>query len=76
MGRQTHSRGVVGWIAYAIYLAFNLAMLLLVARMLMIVHPNLSNGGGIGGSVAIFAVMLFWALGAFILGLLAKVTRR
>lgn len=76
--KQKRSRGFLGWLFYGAFLFFNVAMLLLLIRVVMISTETAAASGGSGlvVGVGLIGTLLVWALGSVILGILARVTSR
>lgn len=61
--KQVRKRGLFGWACYLIFIAFNLFMAYAMFRALVV-----------GTALGLAMVVLVWALGAGITGLLAMLT--
>jgi Kef-type K+ transport system membrane component KefB len=81
---ERYRRGLFGWLFRIIFWTFNLIMLAWVATYwgaLSGVHVDGPHaeatrvGTAIGGTIGTGVIMVFWAMGAFILGLLVLFTR-
>lgn len=81
---ERYRRGLFGWLFRIVFWAFNLIMLAWVATYwgtLSGVHVDGTHaeaakvGMAIGGTIGTGVIMVFWAMGAFILGLLVLFTR-
>jgi len=89
MGRivrvERYRRGLFGWLFRIVFWLFNLIMLVWIATYWGLlsgvhvdsaVHPQAAKAGlAIGGTIGTGVIMVFWAMGAFILGLLVLFTR-
>jgi Kef-type K+ transport system membrane component KefB len=81
---ERYRRGFFGWIFRIVFWSFNLIMLAWIATYwgslsgipLDSTHPQATKAGmAIGGTIGTGVIMIFWAMGAFILGLLVMFTR-
>lgn len=81
---ERYQRGVFGWLFRIVFWLFNLLMLAWIASYWGILsgthfdgaHSQAAKTGmAIGGTIGTGVIMVFWAMGAFILGLLVLFTR-
>jgi hypothetical protein len=81
---ERYRRGLFGWLFRIAFWAFNLIMLAWVASYWGILsgvhvdsaHPHATQVGmAIGGTIGTGVIMVFWMMGAVILGLLVLFTR-
>jgi hypothetical protein len=79
--REIRKRGFFGWLFLLLFLAFNLLMIAWLASYwsLLAQTTELTEaarvGKTIGGTIGSGALLLLWAMGSVILGLLAILTR-
>lgn len=79
--KEVRKRGFFGWVFLLIFLAFNAFMALWVwaafdaAGSMDAASDAERAGHAVGTGIAVFTIMIVWAVGAFITGLLALLTR-
>lgn len=80
--RESRKRGLFGWLFFLIFIGFNVFMafalfsgLSAVSHMPATASDAESAGRAIGATLGFSAILWIWALGAFITGLLAFMTR-
>jgi hypothetical protein len=80
--REVRRRGFFGWVFLILFLGFN-AVMALVFVYLVALSPAITDAGSeaasagyaLGAGLAVGMVLVVWALGALITGLLALLTR-
>lgn len=80
---ERRRRGFFGWIFLAIFIAWNALMILwlvsAIVSMGVLIESAATDaeraGSGIGAGIATTFILIIWAAGAIVTGLLAMVTR-
>jgi hypothetical protein len=82
---ERYRRGLFGWLFRIVFWLFNLLMLAWIAtywgslssiHVDSPAHPHAAQMGlALGGTIGTGVIMVFWAIGAFILGMLVLFTR-
>ncbi|TIO30415.1 hypothetical protein [Mesorhizobium sp.] len=79
--KEIRKRGFFGWLFFILFLAFNAFMLWAMIVGLSSVGDGPAateaeqTGRAVGGAIGVMALLVIWAMGAVILGLLAILTR-
>jgi hypothetical protein len=79
---ETHRRGPIGWVAKGLFVAWNSLMFVWLASSMRVwsgVDQPATEAGkagfAIGVGISLFTILVFWALGSVVLGLLSYFTR-